>query len=60
MVQRTTRWLEENADSPAGLRRLVLEARDELLRSLRAKEAGSRADETGPHAPQAGPQAELA
>ncbi|PFG38076.1 aminopeptidase G [Georgenia soli] len=45
VVQRSTRWLEENADAPAALRRLVLEARDELLRSLRAQEAGLRAPE---------------
>ncbi|GAA4286569.1 aminopeptidase N [Georgenia daeguensis] len=39
VVLRTTAWLEENADAPAALRRLVIEARDQLLRSLRAQEA---------------------
>lgn len=34
-------WLEANADAPAGLRRSVLESRDDLLRALRAQEAGA-------------------
>ncbi|MPV88615.1 aminopeptidase N [Georgenia ruanii] len=42
-VRRTTGWLEANEDAPAALRRLVVEARDHLLRSLRAQLAGARA-----------------
>jgi aminopeptidase N len=39
VVARTTRWLEDNADAPGALRRLVLEERDHLVRSLRAQRA---------------------
>ena len=37
VVLRTDTWLEVNADAPAALRRIVVEERDHLLRSLRAQ-----------------------
>ncbi|PRZ16175.1 aminopeptidase N [Nesterenkonia sandarakina] len=36
---RTGRWLQENADAPAALRRLLIEEQDQLLRGLRAQAA---------------------
>ncbi|WP_147107252.1 aminopeptidase N [Nesterenkonia populi] len=36
-VSRTAAWLEENAEAPRALRRLILEEQDSLLRSLRAQ-----------------------
>ncbi len=39
VVLRTDRWLETNRDAPAALRRIVIEQRDHLLRSLRAQGA---------------------
>jgi aminopeptidase N len=46
VLRRTDAWLEENAGAPAALRRLVVEARDHLHRSLTAQHtsrAGTRA-----------------
>ncbi|TRW43677.1 aminopeptidase N [Georgenia yuyongxinii] len=37
VLRRTADWLEVNPDAPAALRRLVVEARDHLLRALRAQ-----------------------
>lgn len=37
VLQRTDSWLEQHGDAPTGLRRIVLEQRDQLLRSLRAQ-----------------------
>ncbi|WP_190020710.1 aminopeptidase N [Streptomyces hiroshimensis] len=37
-------WLAEHADAPAALRRLVLEARDDLARALRAQERDAAAE----------------
>jgi aminopeptidase N len=37
VVARADRWLGENPDAPAGLRRLVLENRDSTARALRAR-----------------------
>ncbi|WP_448072020.1 aminopeptidase N [Georgenia yuyongxinii] len=37
VVRRTTGWLDAEPDAPAALRRLVVEARDHLLRALRAQ-----------------------
>ncbi|MDR8018633.1 aminopeptidase N [Nesterenkonia aerolata] len=39
MARRTARWLTENPDAPAALRRLLIESEDALLRSLRAQQA---------------------
>ncbi|WP_253907966.1 aminopeptidase N [Arthrobacter sp. H20] len=39
VVQSADQWLTENSSSPAALRRIVLEERDHLLRSLTAQEA---------------------
>ncbi len=39
VAARASTWLADNADAPAGLRRLVLEGHDHLLRSLRAQAA---------------------
>lgn len=37
----TSTWLDEHADAPAALRRIILEEQDHLLRSLRAQQRGS-------------------
>jgi aminopeptidase N len=37
VLTRTDAWLDENAQAPAALRRLVVEARDHLHRSLSAQ-----------------------
>ncbi|MET4001611.1 aminopeptidase N [Arthrobacter sp. UYCu511] len=37
VVHRTDTWLAGHADAPAGLRRIVLEQRDQMLRALRAQ-----------------------
>ncbi|MHA7304134.1 aminopeptidase N [Arthrobacter sp. TMN-49] len=37
VVVRTDAWLEQHTDAPTGLRRIVLEQRDQLLRALRAQ-----------------------
>ncbi|BBE22768.1 aminopeptidase [Arthrobacter sp. MN05-02] len=42
VVRRTDEWLTANADAPAALRRIVVEERDHLLRSLRAQGQGTR------------------
>ncbi|MFJ6002823.1 aminopeptidase N [Arthrobacter sp. NPDC092385] len=42
VIARTDAWLEANADAPAALRRIVVEERDHLLRSLRAQAQGTR------------------
>ncbi|MHA7286055.1 aminopeptidase N [Arthrobacter sp. MDT3-44] len=42
VVIRTDAWLYGNADAPAALRRIVLEERDHLLRSLGAQAQGTR------------------
>ncbi|MCH8564957.1 aminopeptidase N [Nesterenkonia sp. LB17] len=39
LALRTQRWLDENADAPAALRRLLIEEQDQLLRGLRAQAA---------------------
>ncbi|WP_120005219.1 aminopeptidase N [Nesterenkonia muleiensis] len=39
VAQRTRRWLEENAEAPGALRRILIEEEDQLLRSLRAQAA---------------------
>ncbi|MHB1064596.1 MAG: aminopeptidase N, partial [Georgenia sp.] len=41
VVVRTDRWLAREADAPHALRRLVVEARDHLVRALRAQEAAA-------------------
>ncbi|WP_285724820.1 aminopeptidase N [Psychromicrobium xiongbiense] len=38
LVQRTARWLEENPESPAALRRILIEEADQLRRALRAQQ----------------------
>ena len=40
VVTRTDDWLQANADAPAALRRIVIEERDHLLRSLKAQAKG--------------------
>nr|WP_210768763.1 aminopeptidase N [Arthrobacter sp. E3] len=40
VIMRTDAWLAENTDAAKGLRRMVIEQRDHLLRSLRAQSAG--------------------
>jgi len=40
VVVRTDRWLTEHADAPRALRRIVIEQRSHLLRSLTAQAAG--------------------
>ncbi len=42
VVVRTDAWLTEHADAPAALRRIIVEERDHLLRSLRAQAQGTR------------------
>ncbi|MGY5060556.1 aminopeptidase N [Streptomyces sp. 900105755] len=42
----TDAWLTAHADAPPALRRLVLEARDDLARTLRGQECDARAAET--------------
>ncbi len=42
VVVRTDAWLTRNADAPAALRRIIVEERDHLLRSLRAQAQGTR------------------
>ncbi|MHA7207998.1 aminopeptidase N [Arthrobacter sp. MDT1-65] len=42
VVLRTDAWLAGHADAPAALRRIVVEERDHLLRSLRAQAQGTR------------------
>ena len=42
VVVRTDEWLAANADAPAALRRIVIEERDHLLRSLRAQAQGTQ------------------
>lgn len=42
VVLRTDAWLDANRDAPAALRRIVVEERDHLLRSLRAQAQGTR------------------
>ncbi|MHA7269043.1 aminopeptidase N [Arthrobacter sp. HLT1-20] len=37
VIQRTDAWLDQHSDAPTGLRRIVLEQRDQLLRSLRVQ-----------------------
>ncbi|MEO8221384.1 MAG: aminopeptidase N [Specibacter sp.] len=37
VLRRTDAWLEQHPDAPTGLRRIVLEQRDQLLRSLTAQ-----------------------
>ncbi len=39
LLARTDRWLTDNADAPAALRRLVGESRDGVARALRAQQA---------------------
>ena len=39
VIVRTQEWLEQNTGSPAALRRILLEAEDQLLRSLRVQGA---------------------
>ncbi|MGJ9371994.1 aminopeptidase N [Nesterenkonia sp. CF4.4] len=39
LALRTGRWLQENPDAPAALRRLLIEEQDQLLRGLRAQAA---------------------
>ncbi len=39
LVLRTAAWLQENAEAPAALRRLLIEEQDHLLRGLRAQAA---------------------
>ena len=41
-MDRTDRWLDDNADAPPALRRLVLENRDGVARALRAQERDAR------------------
>jgi len=38
LVERTGRWLADNPDAPAALRRMVLENRDGVVRALRAQD----------------------
>ncbi|WP_434994377.1 aminopeptidase N [Arthrobacter sp. Ld5] len=42
VVLRTDAWLDANRDAPPALRRIVVEERDHLLRSLRAQAQGTR------------------
>ncbi|MER7933085.1 MULTISPECIES: aminopeptidase N [unclassified Streptomyces] len=42
-LEATDAWLAAHADAPAALRRLVLEARDDLARTLRGQECDARA-----------------
>ncbi|MHA7238779.1 aminopeptidase N [Arthrobacter sp. TMS1-12-1] len=42
VVVRTDAWLDANSDAPAALRRIIVEERDHLLRSLRAQAQGTR------------------
>ncbi|MEG9248131.1 aminopeptidase N [Arthrobacter sp. Soc17.1.1.1] len=42
VVVRTDAWLAEHADAPAALRRIIVEERDHLVRSLRAQAQGTR------------------
>ncbi|MBG6226002.1 aminopeptidase N [Arthrobacter sp. CAN_A2] len=42
VVLRTDAWLDANRDAPAALRRIVVEERDHLFRSLRAQAQGTR------------------
>ncbi|MYM19506.1 aminopeptidase N [Brevibacterium sp. 5221] len=42
VLELTDAWLSEHADAPAAQRRLLLEQRDELARSLRLRAAGER------------------
>ncbi|WP_105030657.1 aminopeptidase N [Arthrobacter ruber] len=42
VVVRTDRWLAAHADAPAALRRIIVEERDHLLRSLRSQAQGTR------------------
>ncbi|MUK01059.1 aminopeptidase N [Vibrio cholerae] len=42
VVLRSDAWLAGNTDAPAGLRRIVIEERDHLLRALRAQAQGTR------------------
>ncbi|MGO4453665.1 aminopeptidase N [Arthrobacter sp. RAF14] len=42
-VVRCDAWLADHEDAPRALRRLILEERDKLVRSLKAQAAGSRA-----------------
>lgn len=39
LVLRTAAWLQENAEAPGALRRLLIEEQDHLLRGLRAQAA---------------------
>nr|WP_239536664.1 aminopeptidase N [Arthrobacter roseus] len=43
VIIRTDTWLSTNADAPRALRRIILEQRDQLLRSLRAQHAAIEA-----------------
>jgi aminopeptidase N len=47
VVARTDRWLEDHSGAPAGLRRILLEEADDLLRALRAQQA-NRSTAPGP------------
>ncbi|WP_298252506.1 aminopeptidase N [uncultured Arthrobacter sp.] len=42
VVVRTDAWLTANPDAPAALRRIIVEERDHLLRSLRGQAQGTR------------------
>ncbi|MCG7204723.1 aminopeptidase N [Streptomyces arenae] len=44
-LEATDAWLAAHADAPPALRRLVLEARDDLARALRGQECDARAGE---------------
>ncbi|MEU3550068.1 aminopeptidase N [Streptomyces longwoodensis] len=47
----TDAWLTGHEGAPPALRRLVLEARDDLARTLRGQECDARAEATAPTAP---------
>ncbi|MEU5110339.1 aminopeptidase N [Streptomyces longwoodensis] len=47
----TDAWLTAHEGAPPALRRLVLEARDDLARTLRGQECDARAEATAPTAP---------
>ncbi|WDF34774.1 aminopeptidase N [Arthrobacter agilis] len=42
VIGQTDRWLVANPEAPAALRRIIVEERDHLLRSLRAQAQGTR------------------
>ncbi|MGW1620020.1 aminopeptidase N [Streptomyces sp. NPDC002172] len=48
-LKATDAWLTAHADAPPALRRLVLEARDDLARTLRGQECDARAAEAAAH-----------